>query len=93
MVCDDVIMQTARMNKCFLLADQWRQEPGEKPRLSTMGRVSLMSVPIQTVQGNCYAVLQLISGDPGPEFDVSDLERLAILAQLLAIVVPVPSSR
>jgi hypothetical protein len=35
----------------------------------------------------------MISGDPGPEFDMSDLERLAILAQLLAIVVPVPSSR
>jgi hypothetical protein len=93
MVCDDVIMQTARMNKCFLLADQWRDEPGEKPRLSSMGRVSLMSVPIQTAQGNCYAVLQMISGDPGPEFDIGDLERLVILAQLLAIVVPVPSSR
>ena len=93
MVCDDVIMQTAKMNKCFLLADQWRNEPGEKPRLSALGRVSLMSVPIQTVQGNCYAVLQMISGDPGPEFDMGDLERLAILAQLLAIVVPVPSSR
>ena len=93
MVCDDVIMQTAKMNKCFLLADQWRNEPGEKPRLSTMGRVSMMSVPIQTVQGNCYAVLQMISGDQGSEFDMSDLERLVILAQLLAIVVPVPSSR
>lgn len=93
MVCDDVIMQTAKLNKCFLLADQWRNQPGEKPRLSAMGRVSLMSVPIQTSQGNCYAVLQMISGDPGPEFGVGDLERLVILAQLLAMVVPVPTSR
>lgn len=93
MVCDDVIMQTAKLNKCFLLADQWRIQPGEKPRLSAMGRVSVMSVPIQTAQGNCYAVLQMISGDPGPEFDMGDLERLVILAQLLAIVVPVPTSR
>lgn len=93
MVCDDVIMQTAKMNKCLLLADQWRIAPDEKPRLSAMGRVSLMSVPIQSLQGNCYAVLQMISGDPGPEFDMSDLERLVILAQLLAIVVPMPSSR
>ena len=93
MVCDDVIMQTAKLNKCFLLADQWRNQPGEKPRLSAMGRVSLMSVPIQTGQGNCYAVLQMISGDPGPEFDMGDLERLVILAQLLAIVVPVPTSQ
>lgn len=93
MVCDDVIMQTARSNKCLLLADQWRNEPGEKPRLSAMGRVSLMSVPIQTSHGNCYAVLQMISGDSGPEFDMGDLERLVILAQLLAIIVPVPTSR
>ena len=93
MVCDDVIMQTAKLNKCFLLADQWRNQPGEKPRLSAMGRVSVMSVPIQTAHGNCYAVLQMISGDPGPEFDMGDLERLVILAQLLAMVVPVPTSR
>ena len=92
-VCDDVIMQTAKLNKCLLLADQWRSQPGEKPRLSAMGRISLMSVPIQTCQGNCYAVLQMISGDTGPEFDMGDLERLVILAQLLAIVVPVPTSR
>ena len=93
MVCDDVIMQTAKLNKCFLLADQWRNQPGEKPRLSAMGRVSVMSVPIQTGQGSCYAVLQIISGDPAPEFDMGDLERLVILSQLLAMVVPVPTSR
>lgn len=75
MVCDDVIMQTAKLSKCFLLADQWCNQPGEKPRLSAMGRVSVMSVPIQTGQGNRYAVLQMISGDPGPEFDMGDLER------------------
>lgn len=92
LVCDDVIHHVAKQKECLLLVDQWREAPREKPRLSTMGRISMMCVPMQSTGGNC-GVIQLIGGAPGPEFEIGDLERLAILAQLITIVIPLGSVR
>lgn len=88
LICDDVIQRAASKCECLLVSDQWRDAPAEKPRLSTMGIISLLCVPMQTPGRNCCGVLQLIASTPNPEFDISDLERLAILAQLLTIVLP-----
>ncbi len=86
-VCEEVIDHVARKQECLLLVDQWREAPSEKPRLSTMGRISMMGVPLLGANGGS-GVIQALGGIPGAEFQMSDLERLAILAQLLTIVTP-----
>jgi hypothetical protein len=88
LICDDVIYRVARETECLLVADQWRHVPGEKPRLSTMGRILLMCVPIGSVSESCGGVVQLLAEIPEVEFSIGDLERLAILAQLLTMVTP-----
>lgn len=85
-MCDEVIDHVARRHDCLLLVDQWREAPSEKPRLSTMGRISMMGVPLLGSKGASCGVIQALGGIPGAEFQMSDLERLAILAQLLTIV-------
>ena len=91
LVCEGVIQHAARNNECLLLADQWREAPQQKPKLSTMGRISMMCVPTGRGEHELWGVVQLIGGVNGPEFDMGDLERLAILAQLLTIVLPLRS--
>jgi pSer/pThr/pTyr-binding forkhead associated (FHA) protein len=90
LICDDVIHRVATRSECLLVSDQWRNVPTEKPRLSKMGRISLLCVPMRTHCGKCCGVLQVIGTAPRPEFEIADLERLAILAQLLTIVLPQP---
>jgi len=90
LICDDVIHRVASQSECLLVSDQWRDVPAEKPRLSTMGRISLLCVPMRTSCGKCCGVFQVIATDPNPEFEIGDLERLAILAQLLTIVLSQP---
>jgi pSer/pThr/pTyr-binding forkhead associated (FHA) protein len=90
MICDDVIHRVATKIECLLVSDQWRSIPTEKPRLSKMGRISMLCVPMRTPCGACSGVLQLIGTAPRPEFEIADLERLAILAQVLTIVLPQP---
>lgn len=86
--CDDVIQRCARNHECLLLSDQWRETPSDKPKLSRMGRVSVLCVPMMTRNGNCHGVIQLIAGRSGSEFTRSDLERLAVLAQVFSAVMP-----
>jgi len=90
LICDDVIHRVATKIECLLVSDQWRSIPTEKPRLSKMGRISLLCVPMRTPCGTCSGVLQVIGTAPRPEFEIADLERLAILAQVLTIVLPQP---
>lgn len=85
-ICEEVIDHVARKQECLLLVDQWREAPSEKPRLSTMGRISMMGVPLLGSNSASCGVIQALGGIPGAEFQMSDLERLAILAQLLTIV-------
>lgn len=87
-VCQDIIHHVARLNECLLLADQWRETPDDKPRLSSMGRIAIMCVPIRTAGERPNGIVQIIGQLPEAEFEIRDLERLAILAQLLTIVMP-----
>ena len=87
-VCHEVLELSLQKRECLLLVDQWRDIPEEKPRLSTMGRISMMSAPIFSQDKSPDVILQLLAAVPGEEFRISDLERLAILAQLLTIVMP-----
>ncbi len=87
-VCDEVLNASLQKRECLLLVDQWRDMPGEKPRLSTMGRIAMMTAPILSSDKSPDGILQLLGAVPGDEFRISDLERLAILAQLLTIVMP-----
>jgi hypothetical protein len=94
-ICDEVLDVSLQKQECLLLVDQWREVPDEKPRLSTMGRISMMTAPIYSRDETPDGILQLVGAVPGEEFRISDLERLAILAQLLTIVMPLgcPQSR
>lgn len=87
-VCDEVLNASLQKRECLLLVDQWRDMHGEKPRLSTMGRIAMMTAPILSSDKSPDGILQLLGAVPGDEFRISDLERLAILAQLLTIVMP-----
>ena len=86
--CEEVLSVSLQKQECLLLVDQWRELPGEKPRLSTMGRISMMTAPILSSDETPDGILQLLGAVPGKEFLICDLERLAILAQLLTIVMP-----
>lgn len=91
-VCDEVIQRAARDREALLVRDQWRDQASHAPKLSTMDRISLLCAPLFGLNNKCCGVIQLISTAQGPEFELADLERLAILAQLLTIVLPRPAS-
>jgi pSer/pThr/pTyr-binding forkhead associated (FHA) protein len=91
-ICSDVLQRAMDLGECLLLADMWRDSPGEKPMLSRMGRVSLLCVPVLSDCRTSCGAVQLIATDDNPEFEKADLERLAILAQLLRIVVGIPTT-
>ena len=88
MICHPLIRKSLTDCEAVLVTDQWKDGATDTPKLSELNRRSLMCVPIRSGEGLCGGAIQMTAAFPGTPFDQSDLERLSILAQVLAIVMP-----
>ena len=88
MICHPLIQKSLADCDAVLVTDQWKEGETNKPKLSELNRRSLMCVPIRSSEGHCGGAIQMTAAFPDTPFDQSDLERLSILAQVLAIVMP-----
>ncbi len=86
-ICADVVHRVVKQSECLLISDLWRETGCEKPALLRMGQISLMCVPIRSADGCCRGVVQVLAGNPNPDFEAGDLGRLAFLAQMLTMVI------
>ncbi len=88
MICQQLIRKSLTDCEAVLVTDQWNDGDTDMPKLSELHRRTLMCVPIRRSGGQRCGVLQMSAAFPDTPFDQSDLERLSLLAQVLAIVMP-----
>ena len=88
MICHQLIQKSLADCDAVLVTDQWKEGATDTPKLSELNRRSLMCVPVRSSEGLCSGAIQMTAAFPDTPFDQSDLERLSILAQVLAIVMP-----
>lgn len=83
-LCYPLISQCMHLSEALLYVDQWRNDNEQQPRLSELSTRHVLVAPLTAGDHSVVGAIQMDAdgGDRTP--DTSDLERLAVLAQVLS---------
>lgn len=85
-LCLPLIRECMHRRESLLYVDQWRQSLSTPPRLSDLSVRFVLCAPLLHADQTCFGAVQLDSGRTDRPPEAADLERLTVLASILAFV-------